>query len=187
MKIYVTRHGETDYNVAGRFTGSTDVPLNDKGKAQAAELAERLQGMTFDAVISSPMLRARQTADIVCAALGMEYETCEHFVEINMGAYEGLTRDEARERYPELWNSFAAGNRDSAPDGGETRREACARVDNGMKLLTREYYGKTLLLICHGYTARAIHRYCLNLSLDEASSFSLDNCDVVSYTVRAVE
>ena len=70
MHIYVTRHGETDYNAAGRYCGSTDVPLNENGLAQARDLARRLARVKFDAVISSPMLRARQTADIVCAARG---------------------------------------------------------------------------------------------------------------------
>ena len=62
MTLYLTRHGETEYNILGRYCGSTDVSLNETGIAQAHELAKNLHGKTFDAVISSPMLRARQTA-----------------------------------------------------------------------------------------------------------------------------
>ena len=72
MILYITRHGETDYNASGRYTGSIDAPINAVGIAQANELAGSVTGVRFDAVVSSPMLRARQTADIVCAALNMD-------------------------------------------------------------------------------------------------------------------
>jgi broad specificity phosphatase PhoE len=91
MVLYVTRHGETNFNAQGRYAGSTDVPLNETGIKQARELAGRLSGMKFDVVVSSPMLRARQTADIVCAELGMEYIIYPQFAERNVGVYEGLT------------------------------------------------------------------------------------------------
>jgi len=184
MILYMTRHGETEYNVLGRYCGSTDIPLNETGIAQAHELAKRLQGMKFDAVISSPMLRARQTADIVCAALGMQYKTCEQFAERNVGVYEGLTREEASERYPDSWKRQCTRQPDDAPDGGETLQEACGRIDRGMKRLIQEYHDKTVLLICHGFASRAVHRFCLNLSFDEMVGFSLGNCEVVNYTLE---
>lgn len=184
MILYVTRHGETDYNVSGRYCGSTDIPLNETGIRQAYELTKRLRGMKFDAVISSPMLRAQQTADIVCASLDMQYNTYDQFAERNMGVYEGLTRDEARERYPDLWNRQCTRKPDDAPDGGETLREACGRIDGGMERLIQEYNGKTALLICHGFAARAVHRFCLGLSFDEMAGFVLGNCEVINYTLE---
>ena len=184
MILYMTRHGETEYNVQGRYCGSTDIPLNETGIAQAYELAKRLQGMKFDAVVSSPMLRACQTADIVCTALNMPYKTCEQFSERNVGVYEGLTKEEASERYPDLWNRQCTRQLDDAPDGGETLREACGRIDSGMKRLLQEYHGKVVLLICHGFAARAVHRFCRNLSFEEMSKFVLGNCEVVHYTLE---
>jgi len=184
MLLYLTRHGETEYNILGRYCGSTDVPLNGTGIAQAHELAKHLQGKKFDTVISSPMLRARQTADIVCEALNMQYSIYEQFAERNMGVYEGLTRDEAKERYPNLWNRQCTREPDDAPDGGETLREACGRIDSGMELLLQEYSDKTVLLICHGFAARAVHRFCCNLSFEEMASFFLGNCEVVDYTLK---
>jgi len=181
MILYVTRHGETDYNVAGRYAGSTDVSLNEAGFAQAKELAKQLMGIRFDAVISSSMLRARQTADIVCASLNMQYKACEQFVERNIGVFEGLTRDEARKKYPELWNRQCTSKPDDAPYGGETLRQACGRIDSGVLQLRQKYEGKTVLLICHAFVARAVNRYCRNLSYDEMSSFILNNCGIVKY------
>ena len=184
MILYMTRHGETEYNILGRYCGSTDVPLNETGIAQAYELANRLQSMKFDAVISSPMIRARQTAKIVCAALDMEYIIYEQFAERNVGVYEGLTRDEAKERYPDLWNRQCTRKPDDAPDGGETLREACNRIDNGMERLIQDFNAKTVLLICHGFAARAIHRFFHNLSFEEMSGFVLGNCEVVNYILK---
>ena len=183
MLLYVTRHGETDYNVLGRYCGSTDVPLNNTGFTQAQELTEHLQCIKFDAVISSPMLRARQTADIVCAALNMPYKVYEQFAERNMGVYEGLTREEARERFPALWNRQCTIKADDAPDGGETLMQACGRIDGGLNLLRQDYQGKSILLICHGFAARAVHRYCCSLAFEEMASFVLGNCEVVNYVL----
>jgi len=181
MVLYVTRHGETDYNASGRYAGSTDIPLNEIGLGQARELARRVRGMKLDAVVSSPMLRARQTADIVCAALCMRYAVYAQFAERDMGVYEGLTRGEAKTRYPELWNRQCTQMPDDAPDGGETLRQACARIDAGVSQLRRDFGGMTILLICHGFAARAVNRYCMDLTFEEMASFTLGNCEIVWY------
>ena len=181
MRLYLTRHGETQYNVLGIYCGSTDIPLNEKGINQAHELAARLENMDFDAVISSPMLRARQTAEAVCSALNMRHKVYDEFAERNMGVYEGLTRDEVMERYPDLWNRQSLATLDDAPDGGETLREFCARVDGGMARLIQDYKGKRVLLVCHGFVSRAVNRFCRNLSFDEMSGFSLGNCEIAEY------
>lgn len=183
MILYLTRHGETELNALGRYCGSTDVPLNDAGMAQGSELALRLRGVKFEAVISSPMLRAKQTADIICETLNIQYIVNGQFVERNMGVYEGLTKDEIKERYPDLWNRQCTSEPDDAPDGGETLREACNRVNAGMNWLINEFRSKTVLLICHGFTARAVHRFCRNLSFEEMSGFVLRNCEVAVYTL----
>jgi probable phosphoglycerate mutase len=184
MILYVARHGETDYNAAGRYCGRTDLPLNDTGIIQARELANRVRDMTFDIVISSPMLRARQTADIVCGALDMTYGVCGQFVERNMGVYEGLTKDEAKERYPDLWNRQCTVKADDAPDGGETIRQACGRIDEGLDNIRRKHSDKIVLLICHGFAARAVNRYCRNLPFEDMAGFVLGNCEIVKYMLE---
>ena len=184
MILLLTRHGETDYNVSGRYCGSTDIPLNAAGISQAHELARRIQGVAFDAVVSSPMLRARQTAEIVSASLKLRYVVYRQFAERNMGVYEGLTRDEARERYPGLWNRQCTRKPDDAPDGGETLRQVCGRIDDGMAQLRRDFADKTVLLICHGFAARAVHRYCHGLSFEAMAGFVLGNCEVAQYRLH---
>jgi len=89
MLLYVTRHGETEYNIFKRYCGSTDIPLNDTGIAQAHDLKERLQGMKFDAVVSSPMLRARQYCEIIYNGLIM---FDDRLTEIDCGEFEGVEK-----------------------------------------------------------------------------------------------
>ena len=184
LKLYVTRHGETDYNVSGRYAGSTDVPLNKKGIEQAKNLAGHLSNIKFDVIVSSSMLRARQTADVICQSLGLQYSVSDCFVERHLGVYEGLTRDEVKTQYPEMWNRRCTTLPDDAPEGGETLRQACERVDRGLEHLRLFYGDKCVLLICHGLVARAVHRYCKNLAYDEMSGFVLNNCEIVDYTLE---
>jgi len=181
MHLYLTRHGETQSNVQGRYCGSADIPLNETGIKQAHDLAFRLKDICFDAIISSPMLRARQTTEIVSATLNMQYSIYEQFAERNMGIYEGLTRNEAKEQHPDIWRRLSTGSPDEAPDGGETIREACNRIDDGMTRLLHDYRNKTVLLVCHGLTARAVNRFCLGLQFDQMHSFTLWNCEVAEY------
>jgi len=184
MILYVARHGETDYNLTGRYTGSTDVPLNQKGINQAEELARKLKYTRFDVVVSSPLLRAAKTAEIVCAELGMPYIIMKNFTERGAGVYEGLTRDEAQRKYPELWAKLSSRLIDDAPDGGETIRQVDTRVTEGLKQLCREYPDKKVLLICHAFVSRIINRYCTGLSFEDMHGFILNNCDVVEYEIK---
>jgi 2,3-bisphosphoglycerate-dependent phosphoglycerate mutase len=100
--IIFLRHGESVGNAEGRFQGQYDFPLSEKGRAQAQALAERWkkEGMTFDRCISSPLLRARQTAEIVTSALGTPLEFDDDWKELNNGGLAGMTQDEAAEKFP---------------------------------------------------------------------------------------
>ena len=135
MHLYLTRHGETRHNALGKYCGSTDIPLNETGFRQAHDLAQRMKEIKLDVVVSSPMIKARQTAEIVCAAQNLQCVIYDQFVERNMGVYEGFTRDEAKHKYPGIWCKLSTRSPDEAPDGGETIREVCSRVDDGMTRL----------------------------------------------------
>jgi len=182
--LYLTRHGETDYNIEGRYAGSTDLPLNNTGIAQAEELVSRVRGLSLDRVVSSSLLRARQTAERVSAALNIPFNACENFNERKMGVFEGLKIEEARELYPEVWHKIRAGSPDAATEGGETLRQVCDRVDIEMERLRKEYRNENILLICHVFVTQAVHRYCRGLPIEEMSDFILKNCEVITYTLE---
>ena len=181
MHLYVVRHGETEYNAQGRYAGSTDVPLNDTGIRQAVQLSQQLAGIPFDVIVSSPLWRARQTADIISASRNIRVLIMDGLAERNMGVYEGLTRAEAAERYPALWHRLRTRNLDDAPTGGEAMRQVDTRVSAALQKIKDAYGDKCVLIVCHGFVSRVINRYCKDLTFDEMDVFMLDNCEVAEY------
>jgi broad specificity phosphatase PhoE len=144
--ILLARHGETDWNRDGIWQGWADPPLNETGRAQARELAEQLRGTPFDAVYSSDLSRARETAEIVAAPHGVPVVTDTGLREIDIGPWSGLTRAEIEARYP-----------DGQRPGGETREQHAARVLEAVERIARANLGRRILLVTHGGTMRALH------------------------------
>jgi probable phosphoglycerate mutase len=155
--LYVARHGETDWNVEGRWQGRTDVPLNDRGRAQARELGELLKREGIAAVASSDLSRARETAEITAEVLGARFAYADPDLrERGFGLFEGLTRDECADAHPEAWRVWITDAR-IAPPGAETYEALAARVANATRraLLTLAGDGPALL-VTHGGSLRAI-------------------------------
>jgi len=144
--ILLARHGETDWNRDGIWQGWADPPLNETGRAQARELAEQLRSVPFDAVYSSDLRRAHETAEIVAAPHAVPVVADAGLREIDIGSWSGLTRAEIDERFP-------TGER---PDG-ETRDQHAARVLDAVERIARANPGRRILLVTHGGTMRALH------------------------------
>jgi probable phosphoglycerate mutase len=153
--LLLARHGETDWNVAGRWQGHTDVPLNATGRAQAAALAERLRTLGVAAVASSDLSRARHTAEIVAGALGLGVALVDPDLrEQRFGRFEGLTPRECEARYPEEWARYVA-DRHAGPPGGESRAALLARVVRAVEGAASQLPGPALL-VSHGGAIRAL-------------------------------
>lgn len=151
--VYLARHGETAYNHEGRFQGQQQVPLNDTGRAQATELAERAVAYGFRALWCSPLLRARETADIVAAKIGLEPKEDSRLMETNAGDWTNLTFAEVRGRTPELFDAFAAADPRFAFPGGESFAQQEVRVDAALRDV--EAGELPALVVCHGMVIRA--------------------------------
>jgi broad specificity phosphatase PhoE len=119
--VYLARHGETAWTVSGQHTGLTDIPLTERGERNARRLGERLRGLTFAHVFTSPMRRASKTCEL--AGFGGQAKVDPDLVEWNYGDYEGRTTAEIRKRQPD-WDLF----RDGCP-GGESVGDIGARAD----------------------------------------------------------
>ena len=119
--VYLARHGETAWTLSGQHTGLTDLPLTEQGKHTARRLAERLQGLTFSKIFTSPLQRARQTCEL--AGFSAVAEIDPDLVEWNYGKSEGLRGADIRAERPD-WNLF----RDGCP-GGETPQQVSTRAD----------------------------------------------------------
>jgi broad specificity phosphatase PhoE len=134
--IYLARHGETAWSLTGQHTGLTDLPLTDRGEQNARRLGERLKGLTFARVFTSPLQRAKRTCEL--AGMGSVAEIDPDLVEWNYGQYEGLRTKEILEKTPG-WHLF----RDGCP-GGESVADAGARADLVVKHV-RSIDGNVLL------------------------------------------
>ena len=154
-RIYVARHGETEWNRAGRFQGRTDVPLNETGRAQARELAERARGLGIAAVGASDLARAEETAAIVGAALGVPLaHVHEDLRERGYGVFEGKSREECEAGWPEAWAAWQQGGY-WEPPGAEPRAELVERLLRGFERVRRldpEHH--PILVVSHGGAIR---------------------------------
>jgi uncharacterized phosphatase len=137
--LVLVRHGETEWNRIGRVQGRTDIPLNDTGREQARATGRRLQGQAFDAVVSSPLSRAADTARIIAAELGLgEPETVEALVERDYGRAEGWTDDDIRDR---MGGHLVA---------RESREATVARVKPALLAIAERHPGQRVLVVSHG-------------------------------------
>ncbi len=184
-RLYIARHGETDWNAAARWQGQTDVPLNAAGRAQAEALAERLRGAGIAAIASSDLARARDTASIVASRLGLEVEVDPALREQAYGRFEGLTRGECEARFPAEWARYRADWRD-VPDAAEPYEALLARVLEAVRRLS-ESLSAPALLVMHGGVMRAVLRETLGsipspASADWARS-GIANCGLFQLTL----
>jgi broad specificity phosphatase PhoE len=164
--ILLARHGETDWNREGRFQGHADPPLNETGRAQAAELAAVLAGIQLAAVYSSPLRRALETAELVAATHGVDPVPIDALREVDVGSWQGLTRAEVGVRFPEQlsrWFDYAQGWED-----GESYEEMGRRVVSALLELAAAHEGQRILAVTHGGPIRAAFAFADRTSYADA-------------------
>ncbi len=157
--VFLARHGETDWNVQGRWQGHTDVPLNAKGRGQAREVAAALKGLGLTGLASSDLSRAHETARIVGVELGLEVSYVDANLRERMfGIFEGLTREECEQRHPEAWRAWV--ERQHPPGDSELPEQVATRVIAAIGRAAREIArdGAPVLLVTHGGALRAAVR-----------------------------
>ena len=171
--VYLARHGQTAYNRARRFQGLLPVPLDETGLAQAAVLAQEAERYSFAVLWCSPLLRARQTADIVGARIGLEPIEDGRLVETNAGDWTDRPFADMQKEHPDEFAAFVAGDPDFAFPGGESFAEQAARVQAALADI--EAGELPALVVCHGQVIR--------LALAERHPDGLDGALRGSHTV----
>jgi len=161
--LLLVRHGETDWNAEGRLQGHTDRPLNDHGRRQAAALAERLAGEAIDAVYSSDLARARETAGILAERLGLPVVDDPDLRERNWGNWEGLTGTE----------------RDRIEYVGEAQDAHAERVIRAVRRIAELHPDERIVVVTHGGSLRRIQVATYGMALPVA-----DNCSVWTVAVE---
>lgn len=174
--IYIVRHGETIWNAEGRIQGHTDVGLTDRGRDQARATARRLAGAHFDVAYSSDMSRARDTAVIILGERETRLHSVPELREYNKGVFEGLTPEEYRQRYPELFQASLINDPDFAPPGGETIRQCQGRLSGFVNILRDKHLDEDVLIVGHGGSLRSGIVTLLDLPLEANWKFVMHNC-----------
>jgi alpha-ribazole phosphatase len=161
MNLLLIRHGQTNWNLEQRFQGQSDIPLNKTGRKQAHALAERFSTEQFDAVYSSDLQRATETANIITQMSGCKPDL--RLREVNFGDWEGLTYDEIKAKHPETLAAWEADIFKNAPPHGETLEGLAVRVQSMLDELREKHEDQKVLVVAHGGVLQTLT--CLALKL----------------------
>lgn len=177
-RVYLVRHGETEWNVQGRRQGQLDSPLTPTGIAQARGHAAALRGEAVDAVFTSPLGRARSTADIIARELGLTVVVIDELAEVHHGHFAGLSTQDIELRYPAQWARRAADKYRWRFPGGESYADADGRARRALASVSR-YPARRPVIVAHEMIGRLLHRHLLGLGPDEALAIGQPN-DVIA-------
>jgi 2,3-bisphosphoglycerate-dependent phosphoglycerate mutase len=182
LELWLVRHGETDWNVAGRIQGHLDVPLNANGVAQARNLASRLSGQRFEAVYSSDLSRALETARVVAARLhdAPDVRVDVRWREQHLGVIQGLTHDEITAQHIRRPQNHL-----EAYEGAESRAEVVERVRVPLEELCAAHAGGRVLVVSHGATLSATVRLLLGDEAHRLELYGHDNTAITRFSLRA--
>lgn len=169
------RHGETDWNVQARIQGQCDLPLNANGMIQARALARGLRQQNFAAVLSSDLIRARDTAAAVAAVAGLEVRLSAGLRERHFGIFQGLTREEGAQRHAAEHARLAARQPGYIPPGGESLADFRERVLACVQALARAHAGEQVLAVTHGGVLDILHRRATGHPLEAPRICTLAN------------
>ncbi len=165
-RIILIRHGETDWNLEGRYQGQTDIDINDTGRRQAERLFVRLRAAeTVDRIYSSDRIRAVNSAKIIFRGRDLEIET--DLREISFGVFEGLNHKEILERYPDIHSGWMKNPFDSMIPGGEAPADFRKRVLGAFKKIVSLNKDKVVAIVAHGGPVNVIVRDILGMEVPE--------------------
>ena len=150
VRLYITRHGQTVWNLEHRYQGHSDSPLTPGGEAQARLLSRRLSSIHLAAVYSSDLQRACRTADLAVAGRGLNVIRDPAWRERAYGEWEGLTQQTIADRYPDLWRRRELDRARLKPPGGESLLDVQQRLVAGIAALHQRHEGSPVLVVTHG-------------------------------------
>jgi probable phosphoglycerate mutase len=171
-RLVILRHGRTEWNAQQRYQGQSDTALDSVGLQQAMQVAGLVAAMEPDILLSSDLQRARQTAEMVASLNGLPLQLDSRLRERNLGHWEGLTREEVSERYPEEFADWLAG-RDVTRRGGESRQDV---ADRALSLVDDLPQVGLAVLVSHGATAMSLTSALLGLPQTPSVLGPLANC-----------
>lgn len=179
MKILIVRHGKTDWNVEKRAAGLVDIELNEEGVKQAELLRDKLEDTNIDVIISSPLIRAVKTAEIINEKHNVKILIDEGAIERNLGVYEGQPNEK------EIFNEIRYYTKNVPVKGGEDTVTYTKKVFNFLDKVIKDYKNKveTVLIVSHGFFLRSANWYFNDIPTEPEEVIRVKNCQIDEYEV----
>jgi probable phosphoglycerate mutase len=175
-RICIIRHGETDWNVEKRIQGHTDIPLNENGRAQAMAMAFNAAHQRFQAIYSSDLARAQETAWVLAQREGLEVKLLPQLRERHFGVFQGITAAEGAELHPAAYAYYVARDLEYDFETGESLRGFAERVSEGIDWLLRHHSGQTIAAVSHSGVLDVVYRRATGRPLHTPRDFRIPNC-----------
>ena len=189
MKILITRHGQTDWNVLGKLQGQTDIELNDTGRMQAENIKELVKNEKIDLIITSPLKRAKETALIINQDNNIPIIEDKRLMERYFGEFEGVTKEdriklrEINLEIKDIWNY----KKNIKLNTMENMHDFCSRIYNFLDEVIKIYKDRNILIVTHGGASVPIicyfEKYPLESITDRNNIKSLENCEVIKFEI----
>ena len=180
-KLYLIRHGETDYNNSLRFQGQTDIPLNQKGIEQAEKAADFFRDIPLQAIYASSLIRAKTTAEIIARAKGMELQETDALREMSFGIWENMNTKDIQKKYAKEWKDFFASPANTKIPQGESMSDAQKRVYPVVQEILDRYPEGDVAFVAHGGIIRVLICTMLGLDLNRAWHLHVGNASITCF------
>ena len=165
-RVYLIRHGTTEWNREEIFRGRADCTLNETGRSEAQAVAACLRAVEFEKIYASPLSRAAETARAVAADKGLQVIPDPAFIDLDFGEWQGMPLKEVREKYPDLYRTWRERPQDATFPGGENLAQVRARAWEGLLRVVRDDPEKTTLIVSHRVITKVL--ICAALGLDNS-------------------
>ena len=189
MKIYFARHGQTDWNTLRKVQGTTDIPLNENGIAQAQLLCKNLEEneISFQKIYTSYQARAVKTAQVVDEHFHTGYEIVQGLEEMNLGLFEGHTWDEILSLYSEEHAQWLSNKRYNRSPGGESYQMVMERLFKALDYILEQHdpsSDKNLLIISHGAVIMTLLAMKRNIPFEKSHTIEVDNASPIEFSIE---
>jgi len=184
IRLYLIRHGETDWNKARRFQGWTDIELSAEGAEQARLLSERFKKINIDEIYASPLKRAVATAMPIAKIQGIEVTTKENFKEINFGEWEGMTAPEISAKYGKEFDDFIVAPEKGVFPGDISFDKVTNRIKEGLEEVLNGKEDKSIAIVSHGGIIRLMIKYLMGFEGEWYNKTWIDNTSISLIEIR---
>lgn len=178
MKLYITRHGQTDWNIAGRYQGQSDTPLNEVGIHQAKQIARRLSTEDIHVIYTSDLSRAANTAQAIADFHQLEIKKDPRWRELSFGDWEGMTYKEMSAHSPELFSKWMTDPLNTSTPNGETLAQLAERVKSAFDEIKSQHKDQTVLVIAHSGALQSLLAVTLGVDLNRYWQFRVSQASL---------